>query len=200
MSKIVLLFVLLSLVCVPAVYGKVLVKDVAPNALRSSPSPCTRLWQLTWPLSGIDSLYTSVLSESTTATVDVDTTNAFMIAGLFAENPKDTVGLFFFRSVADTVIDSLRFAVDYSLDGTTWIAGTYSDYFSAATYNAATGADSVVTQYILGNPSIANGMQILAPFQRVRVSCPIRQRGAGGILQPKKLKELYAYFYRGACS
>jgi hypothetical protein len=147
---------------------------------------------LTWT-SG-DSTVVSILSDSTTT--DEDTTNAFDVGGLFAGSPRDTVGLLFFHTVADTVIDSLRFAVDYSIDGSTWIAGTYCTYFSAATYNAA-GTDSTVAKYVLGNPSVAGGMQIFAPFQRVRVSCPVQIAGIGVTLQDKKLKALTVIAWLG---
>ena len=187
MRKILMIAVSLVLVAT-VVQAKVLTYQVGGRA-SSSADQKWKAMLLTWTTGGLDSTVISVLSDTTAA--DEDTTNAFDVGGLFAGSPRDTVGLLFFHTVADTVIDSLRFAVDYSIDGTTWIAGTYCAYFSAATYNGATGvADSTVAKYVLGNPGVAGGMQIFAPLHRVRVSCPLQVAGIGVTLQDKKLKAL----------
>lgn len=193
MKRVFVIMVSLLLVAM-VVEAKVLTYQVGGKA-SSSADQKWKAMLLTW--APFDSTAISILSDSTAA--DEDTTNAFDVGGLFAASPRDTVGLVFFHTVADTVIDSLRFAVDYSLDGSTWIAGTYTAWFSGATYNGATGvADSTVTQYVLGNPSVAGGMQIFAPFQRVRAQVSaVGKISNGPGSHVKKLKSLTATVFFG---
>ncbi len=201
MKRLLLTLLFCLLVFVHVAEAKVLVYNPGSSDLNGF-APYIRYWQLTWPLSGTDSSYTSLLSDS--ITTDEDTTNAFMVAGLLPwSNSLDstTVAAFVFRCVADTIIDTLAWCLDYSYDGSAWVAGgKYTAILTLADRDDG-AIDTTLYQAVKTNPAVRNGGQVLAPYWRLRVQSQSHLEypsGVVGVMQEKKLKKFYAYFYAGA--
>lgn len=193
--KKVLLFVLAGLLIATPALATVLTSSWGYHGSASADAKW-KGYALTWATGGIaDSAYTSILPDSTA--LDIDTTNAFVVAGLFnTQTDSNNVAVLVFHAVADTTIDSLYYAIDYSYDDVTWIKGTNWSTPIAVANNAA-GTDTTGTSLIRANPSVVRGGQIFAPLWRVRVQTPIKIPGALGPNSTKKLKKLWLSFYGG---